>query len=183
MYEVVLVTLLVAALIPPFYLLYRLTHLNHRVEMALGAQGRTDESFHSMVSAQRDLLNSFDVFDSLLTCLQYSHTSLSATARSFVSVFRERAASYIERGCEGSLLATYIRQDRLKVLAMELLRQHESDFTRRGYTRLKLDALDNGDFSEYVKLLKYLVQLHLTHIESVQEESEDIPALVYAETA
>lgn len=166
MFEVVLVAVVIAALVPPLLLLGRVSALKNHIEQALAGSRQTDEQMRTLVAAQRDLLFSFDVFERLLACLQYSYDALSVTARAFVCVFRERAASYVERGCEGSLLVnTHMREDRLKQLALELVQQHETEFACLGQDPVRRDALDNGEFSEYLKLLKYIVQRYLSHIE------------------
>jgi hypothetical protein len=180
MFEVVLVALFAAALIPPMYLLSRVSILKNRVEQALAVSSQSDEYMHTLIAAQRDLVRSFDVFDSLLACLQYSREALGVTARSFICAFRERATSYVERGCEGSLLNTHIREDRLKQLALTLMQQHETDLSRHGYGPLQPDALDNGDLAEYLKLLKYIVQCYLSHIEGLDGDQAGTPRLTHA---
>lgn len=181
MFEIALVSLLVAASIPPLYLLSQVSALKKRVEQMLTTSAGPEEYLHTLVAAQRDLVESFDVFDSLLASLQHSRGALNDTGRAFVSTFRERAASYVERGCEGSLLSTHLRQDRLKQLALKLVQEHQADLTHRGYAPVNLDALDNGDFAEYLKLLKYLVQYHLAHIEGVESDRAGMPGLAHVE--
>lgn len=168
MFEIVLLFLLAAALVPPLCLLGQVSVLKKRVEWVLATSAGPEEYGYALAEAQRDLVQSFDVFDSLLASLQYSHGVLSPTARLFVSIFRERAAAYVERGCEGSLLSTQLREDRLKQLAVILAQKHQADLMRRGYPPVNPDALDNGDFSEYLRLLKYFVQCYLAHIEGAE---------------
>lgn len=165
MFEIVLLFLLAAALVPPLCLLGQVSVLKKRVERVLATSAGPEEYSYALVAAQRDLVQSFDVFDSLLASLQYSHGALSPIARVFVATFRDRAAAYVERGCEGSLLSTQLRDDRLKQLAVALAQKHQADLARQGYPPVNQDALDNGDFSEYLKLLKYLVQCYLAYIE------------------
>lgn len=116
MFEVILVAVVSAALVPPLLLLCRVSALRNRIEQALAGSRQADEQMQSLVAAQRDLLVSFDVFDKLLVSLQHSYDGLSVTARAFVCAFRERAVSYMERGCEGSL-REFLEQmaDRLRI--------------------------------------------------------------------
>lgn len=162
MFESIVVVIIAVALLPPLYLWKQVSVLKRKVDRTLEFAAVPEEYRQAELGVQRELVQSFDVFDSLLASLQYSREALSGTARAFISTFRERAAAYLERGGEGSLLCTQVRDDRLKQLAVELLLQHREDIAR--HEAVNPDGLDNGDFSEYLKLLKYLVHRHLLHI-------------------
>ncbi|WP_250462219.1 hypothetical protein [Microbulbifer litoralis] len=158
MFEIALISLLALALVPPLYLLHQVSVLKRKINRALSTDANREFSYNQAV-VQRELVQSFHVFDTLLASMQCWQDGLDDTARDFIATFRERAVAYVERGCEGSLLSTHLRDDRLKLLALQLLSRHPGVARQRA--AISRDAIDNGDFTEYLKLLNELVQRHL----------------------
>lgn len=178
MFEIVLAAVFAAILAQFLYLLKQVFVLQQKVNRVLKVAG-PEEYEDSSTGMQRELVQSFNVFDSLLASLQstrYTAGTLSNTARAFISTFRERAAAYVERGCEGSLLCTQVREDKLKRLAVQLLKQCEEEFTFR--ESINFDALDNGDFAEYLKIVEYLVHRYLIQINKAEGERSTVPGLL-----
>ncbi|MCW8128011.1 hypothetical protein [Microbulbifer halophilus] len=177
MFEIALISILALALAPPLYLLHQVSVLKKKINRALLVDANREFS-HNQAAVQRELVQSFHVFDTLLASVQYWPDGLDDTARDFISTFRERAVAYVERGCEGSLLSTQLRDDRLKLLALQLLSKHRE--TSRQRAVISRDAIDNGDFTEYLKLLNELVQCHLGYMDGAKDERLSLSELRFA---